>query len=601
LDTITQYNTSIDKGINNMWRTNARFEAEWKIDSMNTFIFQPDLNYSRTITNSRNDFLYLMGNDTTSDGFSKNDGTSNNYGANLRTTYNHKFAKKGRTLTARLGFGFSNTDRESYNYSKREGTRNELIDQKIDNTSSRKNIDLRLSWVEPLWNVNHLLEIVANLESNFNESEKKQYKDTVNAGIYDHNDTYVYDNEYSNSFSTDFFTEGLELNYRFTQKLYNLTVGVMFKPSQTHNIRTYANGFTRDTTYGVVNFSPTMRFQYNFEKKKFIRFDYRGRTSQPSIDQMQPVKNNSNLMSETVGNPNLNPSFAHNFRLFYSAFNQKTFSSFTTMFFTDLTQNAMVNNSIYDKTGKRYSQTINAKNIIPLSLGGNVNFNTPLIQKHLQFNTNTNANFNKQYGYNLRNKENADINVEKLILGELSRSKNLGLGERLALTFTNDIIEIGVNGSLRYSKTKSDMNATIRETETYDWTTGGNVVLHLPYKITVSSDVNYTTRRGYTSDFDQKEVIWNASIDKSLFKNKAVISLKAFDILQQRLNIRQNVGDNYIQNTSYNTLQSYVLLSFSYKFNRYSGMSTSEVEQRNQRGGDNRWGGGGMPGGRPPM
>lgn len=60
-------------------------------------------------------------------------------------------------------------------------------------------------------------------------------------------------------------------------------------------------------------------------KRSFLRLDYRGYTRQPSINQMQPVKNNDNLMQETVGNPSLNPSFSNYMRLMYSAFNDKTF------------------------------------------------------------------------------------------------------------------------------------------------------------------------------------------------------------------------------------------------------------------------------------
>ncbi|MDR2824233.1 MAG: outer membrane beta-barrel protein [Prevotellaceae bacterium] len=592
LDSATYHNFSKNYSVNNMWRTNVRFEAEWKPDSNNTFLFQPDFNLSKTFTYSKNDFDYLTGDSLTSRGNTANDGESTSYGANLRTTYSHKFLKKGRTFTARLAFGFTETDRETRNEQTNEILIDNNINQKIFNSSSRQNFDLRLSWVEPLWNVNHLLEIVADIEGNFNKSKKEQYKfDDITKDYTD------FDSIYSNDFRTNFYKQAFELNYRFTQKLYNLTLGIKVEPSQTYSFG------TREFQNSVVNFAPNLRFQYNFEKKKFVRIDYRGRTSQPSVDQMQPVKDNSNLMSETVGNPDLNPSFAHNLRLMYSAFNQNTFSSFTTMLFANLTQNALLNNTIYDAAGKRNSQIINSTNVLPFMSGANVNFNTPLVKKRLQFNTNTNAMFNQQYGYNSRNVRIDEINLDNLKLGDLSESQNLRLGERLSLTFTNDFVEIGANGGLQYSNAKSNMNAT-HNTETYDWSAGGNVVLHLPLNFTLSSDINYTTRRGYSSDFDQKEVLWNASIDKQLFKGAAVLTLKAFDILQQRLNIRQQIGDNYIQNTKYNTLQSYVMLSFSYKFNRFSGMSSSEAQERSQSPNQRFGMPPGMPmggGRRPPM
>jgi len=598
VDSLTYFNNSKYFNVNDMWRTNVRLEADWKPDSANTFIFRPDFNYSRTNINNSNKFSYLTGNDTTSLGKTTNDGINTTYGANMRTTFSHKFDKKGRTFTARADFGFSQTDRQNINIQTNEILTNNNINQQTFNKSSRQNFDVRLSWVEPLWSVNNLLEIVADIEGYFNQSQKKQYQINPADGTYS-----IFDSKYSNDFRTNFFKQGYSLNYLFTQKLYNLTAGIKIEPSQTfsYGSREYKNS--------VVNFAPNFRFQYNFEKKKFVRINYRGRTQQPSIDQMQPVKDNSDLMSETVGNPALNPAFSHNLRLMYSAFNQNTFSSFTTMLFANLTQNALLNNTIYDTTGKRYSQTINGKDVLPFMGGANVNFNTPLVKKLLQFNTNTNISFNKQYGYNKRGVIPTDINVDsfpKPDIENLSKSQRFGAGERLALTFTNDFIEIGANGGLQYSNSRSNMNNN-KITETYDWTVGGNVVLHLPLKFTLSSDINYTTRAGYSTDFDQKELLWNASLDKEIFKGAAVITLKAFDILQQRLNIRQTIGDNYIQNTKYNTLQSYVMLSFSYKFNRFAGMSSSEANKYSQPQQDRPFGmPPGMPmprwgGGRPPM
>jgi len=42
------------------------------------------------------------------------------------------------------------------------------------------------------------------------------------------------------------------------------------------------------------------RLQYNFGKKKFLRIDYRGQNDQPSVNQLQPVKNNSNPLVSPI-------------------------------------------------------------------------------------------------------------------------------------------------------------------------------------------------------------------------------------------------------------------------------------------------------------
>lgn len=565
---------------NNNYSTNMRLEVEWKPDSVNTFVIQPNIGYNRSFSNSKRDYLYLTENDSTSWGNSSNVGDGSSIEGGLNFIYSRKFAKKGRSLTSNIGAGISQSD----NYSLNKSVKNTLdtiinVDQETYSKSNKFNYNVRLSFVEPLWNVKNLLETAVSVRNTTTSSEKNQYK---NDGFDNYNQ---FDSVYSNNFENIFYRETIELNYRYTEQNYNLMLGLKGEPSQTTNQRFYGNGVVRDTTYGVFNFAPTGRFQYNFAKKKFVRLDYRGQTDQPSINQMQPVKNNSNQMNETVGNPNLNPAFNSNFRMYYSSFNDKTFSSISTMLSVDATKDALVSNSLYDATGKQYNQTVNAKSM-PYRLNGHFMFNTPIIQKRFHFNTGTSGSYDMRYGYSSKGLNSADINVENLQLGDLSSTRRYSASEQLSLTFTHDVIEIGASGTVRYSNTLNNLNPKVAET--WDWTGRGNVLIHMPYSFNFTSDLNYTTRQGY-SNFDQNELIWNATIDKSFFKNKGVLSLKWNDILRQQLNIRQSIGDNYIQYSKYNTLTSYFMLSFSYKINQFKG-SKNPVENRpdlyRSRGGD---------------
>ncbi len=587
---------------NENYSANMRLELEWKPDTLNTFVFQPNINYNRSFSDSNNDFLYLTDNDSTSWGHNSSYGNGSSLDGGLNLIYSHKFAKPGRTITANLNTTISQSNNESYNYSLKNAVDSTtLVDQKTNNVSDRYNISMRVSYVEPLWNMKNMLEATVAAKTSISSSEKDQYNKDNN-GVYNQ-----FDSIYSNNFDNSFYSETLELRYRYTDTNYKIMLGLKGEPSQTHSLRIYENGVTRAYDNSVFNFAPTGRFQYNFGRKKFARIDYRGQTSQPSISQMQPVKNNSNQMNETVGNPTLNPSFTHNLRMMYSSFNSETFSSFNTMFSANATKDALVANSIYDATGKQYSQTVNAK-AIPYSLNASVMYNTPIIQKRLHFNTRTSGSFEKHYGYSSKGLNSEDIDVDNLKLGDLSSTRNYSAREQLSLTFTNDNIEIGARGSVNYSNTLNNLNPVL--SETWDWSGQGNFMVHLPYNINIGSDINFTTRQGY-SNFDQNELLWNASIDKTIFKNRGVLALKWNDILHQRLNIRQTIGDNYIQYSKYNTLTSYIMLSFSYKISKFNGSKNpadmrmdrfgpgGDHQRRMDRGGDGP--GGGPGGGGPEM
>lgn len=577
------------------YEANMRLEAEWKIDTLTTLILQPNMNYNYGSSNSYRDYEYLQDGDTTSFGLSRYFSFNNSLSGGLRAIINRKSAnRKGRSMTANVYAGLSQNDSENFNYSTKTSLKlssdPSIINQYTNNSSERLNFDARLSFVEPLWNIKNMLEASVAFSSNTQTSVKDQFASDDPMAYFNQNpDDYTnFVPEYSNNFKNIFFRETIELNYRYTEQNYNLMLGVKGEPSQTHSITYYGNGDVRDVRNDVVNFAPNGRFQYNFGKKKFVRIDYRGNTVQPSINQLQPVKNNSNQMQETVGNPSLNPSFANNFRLMYSTFNDKTFSSFSSWLSANYVKDGLVTNRIYDATGKQYNQTVNTDKT-HTSFNGNVMFNTPVIQKRLHFNTSTNLGYNTNYGYTSRGVGPIVIDDQNpLPLGDLSYTRRYNAQEQLSLTFTHDVIELGAMGMFRYSNSLNNLSSNL--TETYDWTGRGNIVIRLPYDITLSSDMNYSNRKGY-SNFDQSEWLWNASLDKAMFKNNGVLSIRWNDILRQQLNIRQTVGDNSVSFTKYNTLTSYFLVNFSYRIRKFSGASESDF-----RGDDNRFG----PGMRPP-
>ena len=561
----TYINNSKSVSHNENYSGNLNAEIEWKPDSLNTFLFQPSINYNRSFSDSQSDYTNMTNKDSTNVGNTINNGNGTSLSGNLGIIYSRKFnSKKGRTFTANLQTSISQNDNESYNYSKNRIIRlrtDSTIDQHTLNNAQGSSESLRLSFVEPLWNVKNLLEASVTLKNAYSSSDKNQYNKD-GSGNYN-----LLDSVYSNNFENRFYSETVELNYRYVTKAFNAMLGMKANPSQTYSKTEYLDGAVRDVSNKVFNYAPSARLQYNFGRKKFLRVDYRGSTDQPSISQLQPVKNNSNPLNETIGNPGLNPSFTNSLRMMFTTFNDSTFASVNAFLNAQTTSNALVSNSLYDTAGKQYSQTVNSSES-PYSINGNLMFNIPIIQKRLHFSTNSSGGFNQVYGYSSRGLNAQTMNSDSLPIGDLSSTRRYNLGESISLTFTNDLLEIGLRGGFRYSNTLNNLNPGVAITK--DWNGGGNFVVHLPYSVSIGSDINYTTQQGYSAAA-QNQLIWNASIDKTIFNNSGVVALKVLDILHQQLNVRQSIGDNYIQYSTYNTLPTYFLLSFTYKINQFKG------------------------------
>ena len=568
------------------YNANIRMEYEWNINKRSTLIVQPNVAYNHATSDSYKEYVNRRNDTVTNSGFSKLESKNDVFSGGLSTTFTNKSARKeGRSLQLNLRGDFSNTEAETFNLSEKRSQKDTAqINQYSTNTANRYNGLLRFMYTEPLWNEKNFLEVGTSFKYTRNQSEKEQY----DKAQYDDNfkgDYTELNEEYSNTFNNDFFSETLELNYKLKAEKYNLTLGVQGEPSQTYSLTEYADGKTREVSNNVINFAPRGLFQYNFSKRKSLRFDYRGSTGQPSINQLQPVKNNSNLTNETVGNAALNPAFNHRFGLRYSTSDIERSSSFNANINGNLTKDALVTNSIFDETGKQYTQTVNSPKM-PYNISGNVLYNTPLPIKNLSINARTSAGYNTRYGYSSRNIK--IINTDSLPLGDLSTTQRFNVNAQLSLTYSHKVIEISFRSNAGYSDTRNNLNNNTNN-RTWDWSETGNLTFHLPKKINITTDISYQNRSGY-ANFDRPELIWNAGINMTFLKDRAVLSFKATDILQQRLNIEQIVGDNYIQYTETNVLRSYFMLSFTYKINQFSSSATTTPENNNMR----RQGGGGF-------
>lgn len=588
---ITKSNSTSNK---NNYDTDVRLEAEWKPDSLNTIVIQPNFSFTPSNSISSSDYAYFTESDSTSWGNSNGNSNGNDISGGLNLIYSRKFkAKTGRTLTTNINTNFTQSNSGGFNYSEKNTSDTTIVvDQRNANKSLRNNVGMRISYVEPIWKTRHFLETAVSLNSSYSHSTRDLFnKDGF--GEYT-----VLDNEYSNEFKNTFYREALELNYRYYQQNYSLMLGMKLEPSQTFSTFSYGTGADTTLVNSVVNFAPTAQFKYNFSKRQFARIDYRGTTDQPSITQMQPVKNNTDLMNETVGNPTLNPAFEHNLRLMFSTYNQKTFSSFNIGLMGTATKDDLTSNSIYDNTGKRYIQTVNSTKI-PYQLRLFTMFNTPIIQKRLQFSNNLMFGYQQQYGYTSKNVDLEDIDTDNLMLGDLSDTKRLNGTENISLTFTSDILDLGTRAGVQYSKTSN--NFATNNSETYTWNLSPNLVVRPNDALTFSSDLNYIIMRGYAS-FNQDQWLWNASMDWSFMNKRGVLSLKVNDILHQQLNIRQTVSDNSISYTKYNALQTYFIVSFSLKINKFTG-KTNPAEEMDDPG-RRRWrdrNGDGPPKGEAPQ
>lgn len=574
-DDLIYYNYDNRDNTSGTWDAQMRLELEWQIDSANKLLIQPRLAYTNSVSIARQDYTYLRDADTITDGYQRTESAGQETGAGLRLIYSHKFRKPGRTLTLNGNAEFNNTTNEGFSKAQNIATATEaatLIDHFTRKRTDAWNYSLKVSYVEPLLRTNHFMEAAFTLAGSNRHSDKKQYNPDAVTGDYA-----VFDSLYSNTFANRFFSEKLELNYRYIESNFDLTAGVQVNPSQTFTGTVYGSGETFNRRTDVWNFSPNLSFKYKFGKKEFARLMYRGATVQPTIAQQEPVRDNSDAMSETVGNPDLSPAFRHTLRVMYSRFNGERLSSVTAGIRGTFTKDALVGNSVYDETGKLWRQTVNAS-VLPYSVGADLMYSTPVVKKRFHLNTRTDIAYDRRVAYLLHSEPSGSIDIENLPLGNESRTGHLRLSEDLSLRFTHDIADIGVRGNVVWSRTDNSLNRGSLS-HVLNWGVRGDVTFHLPCHWSIATDCGYTARYGYGLE-DVNEVIWNANIDKTW--GNVTLSVRVYDLLNQKKNIVQTVSDHTVTYAKYNTLPTYFMVSFTYKLNRMGGMKNADRDARMQ-------------------
>lgn len=545
------------------------FRLEWKPDTMTQLIFRPSFSLSHSMNDNFSDATTLDNErDTVNTNKSNNYSESNGYNLNASIDFSRKLNNKGRVFSATLSGGNSDSYSDGMNrsdivyFNQTDALKNSIIDQRSRYDNKGFNYRAYVSWVEPIGH-NNFIQATYSISQRKQEALKNVYNQDAD-GIYN-----VLDSAYSQSYRNNFISQRASLSFKSQRAKFNYTIGLNLDPSYSSS-----ENFVGDTTLSkitrkVVNLSPMAQFNYMFDKRTNLRIMYNGRTSQPSMTQLQPVADISDPTNITIGNPDLNPRYTNNVFIRFQQFTPEKQRAFMIMANGSYIINDIVSYTSYNQeTGVK---TTTYKNVNG-NYSGNVRMmlNTPLKNKKFSINSMTMASFANSNGY---------INEEK------NTNRNLILSERGGIDFRSSYLDLGVNGNIRYNATSNSLQKENNQ-NTFNYGAGGYTTIYLPLDFKIESDVNWSTNSGYGDGFKQNEVLWNASASKSFLKNnQGTLRFKIYDILQQRSNISRSVTASYIQDSEYNTLGSYFMVHFIYRFSILKGgASASDVKTPGRSG-----------------
>lgn len=543
----------------------ADFRLEWRPDTLTTIIFRPSASYSKTDAFSSS-LSATQNNDhnPVNDRKSSSTSTNDNYSLNGRLQIFRRLNNKGRNLSLGANFGYSDGQGDSYSdswtifYEKNDSVSE--IDRYTDRSNDNRNWSVSASYTEPAFK-NHFLQL------RYEFSHRKQMSQSL---VYDSINIYPdylergYDSELSTRVENFYDTHSADLSLRGIHPKLMYSAGVGLTPqSSLSNSPIGPKSNKESLTQNVMNWAPSVMFRYMFTKQHVLMFRYRGRSNTPNIEDLQTVIDVTDPMNLRYGNPNLKPSFNNNFSLFYNKFIPESMRSYAMNVFYSSTMNSVANKVRYDaSTGARISEKVNVNG--NWNTSGYFSFNTPFKNKKYTLSTNTNARYSDGVSY-------TSIGTDRDAEQVLSTTHNLALSQRVTGSYRTDPFDVSLNGSVNYNLTRNNKQDKSNR-ETFDYYIGGNTNINLPWRFFLSTDLNCRIKSGYTEGLNANELLWNAQISKNVLKNSAgTIRFKIYDILQQQSNLSRSISDTQVSDTEYNTLGSYFMVHFVYRFNTLGG------------------------------
>ncbi len=524
-----------------------------KLDSLTELTVRPKLNYtSGTRNNKQYDGFLSSENILTRETTISNDNTNEAVDGNVFIRLSRNFNKKDRNLSFNYQPSFTqstnNTNLNSYYTFVTGAIADSSLLQKRAQNTERFDQMVGVSYTEPL-SKKYKLEFKYNFNRNKNNSALNTYN-------FDGAEYSVFDSLQSNNFENVTYIHNGGAKLIYDVKKYRFSIGAIYRSIEQQNLNLSNN---RTLSNSVGNVLPNAGFVWRISQGSNLNINYYSSFRQPSVDQLQPVVDNSDPNRLKTGNPDLKPQFDNSINMnyyFYKGISDINF--YAGSYFKQ------VNNEINETT---YFDSIGRSVTAPLNIQGNYTGSAylgggfPIFKRFLKVYYYLNGSYNNNVSF---------LNREK------NTTTHMVISPGLNLERENDKFTFGIGGNYQYNVPKQTINPESVKPY-YSYELNARLRVKLPKQFLIQSDAVYTNNGNRSPGFNLNFVIWNASVSKSFLKSESLIlSAELNDILNQNISNQRSIEANKISDIKTQIIKRYVLIRLLYKFTSQQAKANNE-------------------------
>ena len=626
---------------------NGEFRMEWKPDSSLNIIFRPSFQLSKNNNNSTSgsvtfntdpyiatDMVNILDEyktlvDSIMDSIGVNSQVSANHSESTNKQisgefqFNKRFNDLGRNFTLRFTFGSTKGTNDSYQHSMQTyyqmHSRDTIMNRYNASPTDNSNWSGRIMWSEPIDSGRGNLQLSYQIQVNNRNQNRETYVLPSTGEYYDDWDDNWYLpyelQQYRNSTLSRTATNvsrnhTLTLQFRYNGEKSNFNIGVNWMPQYTgmDNFQ-YMGKVIGDTSRVVYNWSPSVNYRYRWNRQQSIQFTLRTNTSQPSMEDMMDITDDSNPLNIRKGNPGLLPTLRNTAEANYQNYIQETQKTINLRISLENSLRNISQRTDYDPTtGVSVTQPKNMDGFwTNWSTNLNLSFNQTIPNTKWRYSTSATAQFRHQESY-MSTGRIGQYNPGSGTGGAavLSTTESVSAGENGSVTYRNDWFEATVNGRFNYSHSENNQRQN-QNMDTYTFSYGGRANARLPWRnLNLGTDITMQSRRGYSGSYNRNDLIWNANASFSFLRgNAATVQIQYYDILNDESNVTRTVSTTGRTDTKNNNIHSYIMVHLILRANVFGTRAARrEMRQDNRAmmggggfGGGQRGGGMGGPGG----